>query len=76
LKRDVIDLDELPGDVSAHMLVRRAVSAFLRGVGSARFLADAQLLTSELVSNSIRHAGLTERNHIGLGLDLSDVASD
>jgi anti-sigma regulatory factor (Ser/Thr protein kinase) len=60
-------------DASAPRLVRKIVSTLLDEVISPQFVADAQLMTSELVSNSIQHAGLSDGDRIGLELDLSDL---
>ena len=46
------------GEVSDHLSQRR--------------LEDAQLLVSELVTNAIRHAGLTERETIKLVVETDD----
>jgi anti-sigma regulatory factor (Ser/Thr protein kinase) len=43
----------------------------LRGLGQVAF--DVRLLTTELVSNSVRHAGLGETDTITLMLELSDT---
>jgi serine/threonine-protein kinase RsbW len=44
------------GDVRAPSDARRAVREALRGAVSPRTLGDAELLVSELTTNSIRHA--------------------
>lgn len=60
-------------DDSAPMLARLAVSAFLGDAVSRQFTDAAELLTTELVTNSITHAGLADEDLIGLDLDLSAV---
>ena len=47
----------LPLDMRAPGAARIVVAAFLRGHVPAPVLDDAQLVTSELVSNSVRHSG-------------------
>jgi anti-sigma regulatory factor (Ser/Thr protein kinase) len=62
----------VPAEASSVALAREIVSDFLGDVISPQFVADAQLLTSELVSNSISHEGLAVSDEIGLDLDLSE----
>ena len=47
----------LPLDMRAPGAARIVVAAFLRGQVPAPVLDDAQLVASELVSNSVRHSG-------------------
>jgi anti-sigma regulatory factor (Ser/Thr protein kinase) len=53
------------GRARAH--VRRS----LRDILPQRRLADVELLTSELFTNAVRHAQLTEGDPIGLGIDIN-----
>lgn len=46
----------LPNDLRAPREARAAVSDFLTGVGLSWLIDDAQLLTSELVTNAVRYA--------------------
>jgi anti-sigma regulatory factor (Ser/Thr protein kinase) len=45
--------------------------AQLRSLGQVAF--DVRLLVTELVSNSVRHAGLRPGDHVAVALDLSDT---
>jgi anti-sigma regulatory factor (Ser/Thr protein kinase) len=49
---------------------RRSVRDRLDGLLSSRRLAEAELLTSELVTNALRHARLKEGDPIGLDIDV------
>jgi anti-sigma regulatory factor (Ser/Thr protein kinase) len=49
---------------------RRHVHDRLDGLLSPRRLAEAELLTSELVTNAVRHAWLREGDPIGLDIDV------
>jgi serine/threonine-protein kinase RsbW len=51
---------------------RSAVVDALTGRVDGRVLADAELLVCELVSNSVRHAGLDARDLVRVGLAVSD----
>jgi serine/threonine-protein kinase RsbW len=51
---------------------RLAVVEALSGQVDGRVLADAELLVSELVSNSVRHAGLDAGELVRVGLAVSD----
>jgi len=51
---------------------RVAVVDALSGQVDGRVLADVQLLVSELVSNSVRHAGLNAGESVRVGLAVSD----
>jgi len=51
---------------------RLAVVEALSGQVDGRVLADAELLVSELVSNSVRHAGLDAGEPVRVGLAVSD----
>jgi anti-sigma regulatory factor (Ser/Thr protein kinase) len=46
----------------------------LRSALDPRVFEDLRLLVSELVTNSLRHAGLTRRDEIWLRADLTDEA--
>jgi anti-sigma regulatory factor (Ser/Thr protein kinase) len=47
----------IPGGLEAPSLARTLVSQWLDGRGTARLHSDVRLLVSELVTNSVRHAG-------------------
>jgi anti-sigma regulatory factor (Ser/Thr protein kinase) len=49
---------------------RKSVREQLDGLLSPRRLAEAELLTSELVTNAVRHAQLKEGDPIGLDIDV------
>ena len=49
---------------------RRHIHDRFDGLLSQRKLAEAELLTSELVTNAVRHARLKEENPIGLDIDV------
>jgi anti-sigma regulatory factor (Ser/Thr protein kinase) len=49
---------------------RKVVRDQLDGFLSPHKLAEAELLTSELVTNAVRHAQLKERDRIGLDIDV------
>jgi serine/threonine-protein kinase RsbW len=51
---------------------RLAVVDALTGHVDGRVLADAELVASELVSNSVRHAGLDAGELVRVGLGVSD----
>jgi anti-sigma regulatory factor (Ser/Thr protein kinase) len=65
-----IDL-ELPAAPEAPSMARRALSP-LRGAVSQTTMADLQLLVSELVTNSIRHAGLSPPASVALNVRLAE----
>lgn len=52
-------------------MARSAVASAIGADVSRSLLNDAQLLTSEVVTNAVRHAGMTRGNPIGLAIDLS-----
>jgi anti-sigma regulatory factor (Ser/Thr protein kinase) len=62
--------ESIPASPVAPRLARRTVAEFLGTQVSRRFAEDASLLTSELVSNSVIHAGMSETDLIRLDLDL------
>ena len=49
---------------------RRHVRDRLDGLLSSETVAEAELLTSELVTNAVRHAGLQERDAVNLEIDV------
>jgi anti-sigma regulatory factor (Ser/Thr protein kinase) len=49
---------------------RRHLRDKLHGLLGSRRLAEAELLTSELVTNAVRHARLKEGDPIGLDIDV------
>ena len=54
----------------AAMMARNAIQDMLPSV-SPSVLSDAQLLTSELVSNAVRHAGLGPEDAIGITIAIA-----
>jgi anti-sigma regulatory factor (Ser/Thr protein kinase) len=60
-------------DVQAPSAARHALRALAGGVPST-ILDDVQLLVSELVTNSVRHAGLDARSQIRLQVNVSESA--
>ena len=62
---------ELPPDVDAPRTARHAVDE-LGGRLEPRLRDDLRLLVTELVTNGIRHAGLTEADLIRLVVSLSE----
>jgi anti-sigma regulatory factor (Ser/Thr protein kinase) len=62
---------ELPPTAQAVPTARAALEA-LRGRVSAPALDDARLLLSELVTNSVRHAGLEAEQRIGVAAGVVD----
>jgi len=65
---------DLPDDLTSPRRARRAVQHLLRGDGD-RYLADALLLTSELVTNAVVHAsgGCTLNGSFDPGRDVLTV---
>ncbi len=61
-----------PPDRAAPSFARRVVSDFIAGEAGSQLASDAELLTSEIVSNSVRHAGLVASDLIGMLVDLTD----
>ena len=62
---------ELPSEAASPAAVRRALGDFAHLL-SPQELDDLQLVFSELVSNSIRHAGLSAKDLIRIHLEISD----
>ena len=60
-----------PADRAAPSFARRVVSDFIAGEAGPQLARDAELLTSEIVSNSVRHAGLETSDLIGMDVDLT-----
>jgi anti-sigma regulatory factor (Ser/Thr protein kinase) len=60
----------LPADLAAADAARTFLSDLLAGQVPPGFEEDAELLTSELVSNSVRHAGLAPDALIRMECDL------
>ncbi|MEA2246919.1 MAG: serine/threonine-protein kinase RsbW [Solirubrobacteraceae bacterium] len=56
----------------AAVAARAGMARGLSGHVSAVVLADAQLLVSELVTNSVRHAGLTPHDFVRVGAEVVD----
>jgi anti-sigma regulatory factor (Ser/Thr protein kinase) len=67
----VVDLT-LPATPEAPARARRSLWE-LHSVLDPRVFQDLRLLVSELVTNSLRHAGLSARNVIRLRVDLSEA---
>ena len=63
-----LQLRPSPGAIS---LARRAVDR-LRGAAPEPVLDNVRLIVSELITNSVRHAGLRDNARIGLRIDLVD----
>src|SRR5213593_2311946 len=61
-----VSLPAAPESVSA---ARRAAEKALHGGGSPQAAAKLLLMISELVTNSIRHAGLASTDSVGLTVD-------
>ena len=53
-------------------MARRVLAEFVAQALSPEMLEDATLLTSEVVTNSVQHAGLSTGEGIGIKLVLSD----
>ena len=62
----------LPPLAEAPAMARRLLSEFVAEALAPEILEDAALLTSEVVTNSVRHAGLSTDEGIGMELVLSD----
>ncbi len=60
----------LPIDVDAPAAARAALARFLRDA-AASSLAGAQLVASELVSNSVRHSGATPADQLVMRVELA-----
>jgi anti-sigma regulatory factor (Ser/Thr protein kinase) len=63
---------QIPVQLEAVGMARGVVSRILRESATAQeVIDDAQLLTSEIVTNVLRHAGLTPTDSLGLAVDVS-----
>jgi serine/threonine-protein kinase RsbW len=60
------------GGAAAPRHARRAVRETLGDSVSERTLGDAELLVSELATNSVRHAGCDDQAELGLEADIDD----
>lgn len=60
------------GGTSAPRHARRAVRETLGGTLSQRALGDAELLVSELATNSVRHAGCGEQDELAIEAAVDD----
>jgi anti-sigma regulatory factor (Ser/Thr protein kinase) len=60
------------GGDAAPRAAREAVASMLAGRVGARILGDAQLIVSELVTNSVVHAQMGPGDSIGVDVGLSD----
>lgn len=63
---------ELASNTEAAAVARRALED-LAGAVPERRLRDVRLLVSELVTNAVRHAGLSAGDHIGLIVRLHEA---
>jgi anti-sigma regulatory factor (Ser/Thr protein kinase) len=64
---------EVPVEAEAPAIAREVVASALVGVRVAEDrIEDLRLLTSEIVTNAIRHAGLEAGDTIGLAVDVSE----
>ncbi len=61
-----VSLPAAPESVSA---ARRVAEKALEGSGSPKVAAKLLLMISELVTNSLRHAGLSGEDSVGLAVD-------
>ena len=66
-----VSLPATPESVSA---ARRIAEKALEGGGSPQVAAKLLLMTSELVTNSLRHAGLSGEDSVGLTVDATPSA--
>jgi anti-sigma regulatory factor (Ser/Thr protein kinase) len=62
----------LPVRAEAPAMARRLLSEFIAEALPSEMREDAALLTSEVVTNSVRHAGRSADDGIGMELTLSD----
>ena len=66
-----VSLPATPESVSA---ARRLAEKALEGGGSPQVAAKLLLMTSELVTNSLRHAGLSGEDSVGVTVDATPSA--
>src|SRR4051794_17739601 len=64
----------LPAEPRAAGAARTAIVHWLERRVPARILKDAELLVSELVTNSVRHAGITPIDVVRVGVELAPDA--
>jgi anti-sigma regulatory factor (Ser/Thr protein kinase) len=68
--RDLVVMVE--ADPAGVAKARAALARCFDGHVEAEVLVDARLLVSELVTNSVQHAGVTATDHVVLRAELSD----
>jgi anti-sigma regulatory factor (Ser/Thr protein kinase) len=64
----------LPADVAAPGAARMLIAHCMTGLVGRRVVTDAQLLASELVTNSLRHGGLRDDDPVVVRVSLSAEA--
>ena len=62
---------EIPADAEAAAIAREFIAGALAVGFLQHRIEDLRLLTSEVVTNSVRHAGLVPGDTIGLAVDVS-----
>jgi anti-sigma regulatory factor (Ser/Thr protein kinase) len=62
---------DLPGGLQAPQHARRAIEEHFAAVVDAAMLASVELLTTELVSNAVRHGGADEQHVVVMHLALA-----
>ena len=64
---------DIPVESEAPAIAREAIAAALSEVPIAEHrIEDLRLLTSEVVTNAVRHAGLTQADVIAVAVDVSE----
>ena len=63
---------EIPADAEAAAIAREFIAGALAVGFLQHRIEDLRLLTSEVVTNSVRHAGLASGDTIGLAVDVSE----
>ena len=63
---------EIPADAEAAAIAREFIAGALAVGFLQHRIEDLRLLTSEVVTNSVRHAGLVPGDTIGLAVDVSE----
>ena len=63
---------EIPADAEAAAIAREFIAGALAVGFLQHRIEDLRLLTSEVVTNSVRHAGLAPGDTIGLAVDVSE----
>ena len=64
---------EIPVEAEAAAIAREAIAAALAEVPVPEDrIEDLRLLTSEVVTNAVRHAGLAQGDTIGVAVDVSE----